>query len=597
MPGKFLSERERSVVEAEQIKAFFSETNDQNIAGALVLSLLVYVVHDGLPAWTWLPALLALYAVTAVRWWLVRQYRRAPGSRSTAQWGRSQDITGALAGVCWGFANTAMLTHLPTELQLVVLTVITVVASSSAAEGFSYVPPSRAFILASIGPPTLWLLTAGDRMHTILGLMLLVFLPMTIWQGQKRNRVFVTAQQLRFRNEALAAELTVQRDAAEQAYQAKARFLAAASHDLRQPMQALSIFHELLQQEAQTPRGRELLANARQSAEAMNKLLDALLDVSKLEAKVIQPDCRPFHVQALLDEMAHEFAPIALQKGIRLRAAPCSALIRSDPALLGQALRNLLSNALRYTPAGRVLLGCRRRRGQLAIEVFDTGIGIAADQHAAIFTEFYQVDNKARDRQQGIGLGLAIVERVLRLLDHDISLRSLPGRGSCFAITVPLATTRNLLAAPLPEADPLPATGSLAGRRILLIDDEEAIRSGMGALLQGWGCAVSTAGSIDEAMARVCQDAAGLDAIISDMGLPGPGSGIDAIAAVRERCGKQLPALLVTGDTSQAALQAAREARLIMLHKPIKPARLRAALGEVIAANLQEDDRARTQAA
>ena len=592
MSSEFLSEEERAVVRAEQIKVFFSETNDQNIAGAVVLSLLVYVVHDGTPTWTWLPALCALYLVTVVRWWLVWQYRHASGSRSTAQWERTQDISGGLSGVCWGFANTAMLAHLPTEAQLVILTVITVAASSNASEGFSYVPPSRAYILASIGPPTVWLLSVGDRLHSILGLMLLVFLPMTIWQAQKRNRVFVEAQQLRFRNEALAAELTIQRDAAEQAYLAKARFLAAASHDLRQPMQALSIFHELLQQEAQSSRGRELLANARRSADAMNKLLEALLDVSRLEANVIQPECRPFQVQALLDEMANEFAPIARQTGIRLRVAPCSAVIVSDPALLGQALRNLLSNALRYTPAGRVLVGCRRRQGRLLIEVYDTGIGIAADQHVAIFGEFYQVDNKARNRQQGIGLGLAIVERVLRLLDHSVSVRSAPGRGSCFAIAVPLAAATQLPAPPLPETDPIPAVSSLAGRRILMIDDEEAIRDGMSALLQGWGCEVMTAGSIAEALTLVGDGAAMIDAIISDMGLPGPGTGIDAIAAIRQRRGGQLPALLVTGDTSQAALQAAREANLVMLHKPIKPARLRAALGELIAANLKEADRA-----
>ncbi|MCX7168509.1 MAG: hybrid sensor histidine kinase/response regulator [Rhodocyclales bacterium] len=589
MSKEFLSEEEHSVVKAEQIRAFFSETNDQNIAGALVMSLLIYVVHDGIPAWTWQPALLALYLVTLVRWQLVWQYRHSPRKRSTEQWGRTQDITGALAGICWGFANTAMLMHAPTESQLVILTVITVAASTNASEGFSYVPPSRAYILASIAPPTLWLLTVGDSLHTILGLMLLVFLPMTLWQAQKRNRVFIGAQQLRFRNEALARELALQRDVAEQATRAKARFLAAASHDLRQPMQALSIFHELLSHETQTPRGGELLANAQQSAHAMNKLLGALLDISKLDANVIKADCRPFPVQTLLDEMTDEFMPIAGHKGIRLNAMPCSAVIVSDPALLGQVLRNLLSNALRYTPAGRVLVGCRRRQGQLVIGVFDTGIGIAPDQHSAIFAEFYQVTNKARDRQQGIGLGLAIVERVLRLLGHPLSVRSAPGRGSCFAVAVPLAAATDMPSLPVSETDPVDAAGSLAGRRILIIDDEESIRTGMSALLQGWGCEVTTAGSTVDALTRVGNGDA-IDAIISDMGLPGPGTGIDAITAVREHHGNRLPALLVTGDTSQAALQAAKEANLIMLHKPIKPARLRAALDEVIATSLDGND-------
>jgi signal transduction histidine kinase len=270
MSIEFHSDEERAVVEAEQIRVYFSETNAQNLAGALVMSLLVYAVHDGLPIWTWLPALPGLYAVTLVRAWLIRQYHRTPACRGVADWGRTQTITGGMSGVCWGFANTAMLAHLPTELQLLVLTVITVVASSSASEGFAYVWPSRAYILASIGPPALWLLTVGDRLHTILGLMLLVFIPMTIWQTLKRNRGFIEAQQLRIRNEMLARELTVQRDAAEQAYLAKARFLAAASHDLRQPMQALSIFHELLQNEMQSfDRGAQILANAKKAAEGI----------------------------------------------------------------------------------------------------------------------------------------------------------------------------------------------------------------------------------------------------------------------------------------------------------------------------------------
>ncbi|MDP3511290.1 MAG: HAMP domain-containing sensor histidine kinase [Sulfuritalea sp.] len=489
----FHSAEERAVVKAEQIRVFFSETNDQNLAGALVLSLLVYVVHDGIPAWTWQPALFALYAVTLVRAWLIWQYHRAPARRSSLEWGRSQAISGGLSGVCWGFANTAMLAHLPTELQLLILTVITVAASTNASEGFSYVPPSRAYILASIGPPALWLLTVGDRLHTILGAMLLVFVPMTIWQARKRNRVFIEAQQLRFRNEMLARELTVQRDAAEQAYLAKARFLAAASHDLRQPMQALSIFHELLGQEIRSadPAGK-ILANAQKAAEGMKTLLDALLDVSRLDANVITPDCRSFPVQALLHQMESEFAPIAGQAGIRLRVAPCSAVIASDPALLGQVLRNLLSNALRYTPSGRVLLGCRRRKGQLVIEVYDTGIGIAPDQHSAIFAEFYQIGNKARDRSQGLGLGLAIVERVVRLLGHALAMRSEPGRGSCFSVAVPLAAgTDGRSDAQLPDAEHghINGTlgGNLAGRRILMVDDEEAIRIGMCELLQGWG--------------------------------------------------------------------------------------------------------------
>ncbi|MBU0751287.1 MAG: hybrid sensor histidine kinase/response regulator [Gammaproteobacteria bacterium] len=585
MSTEFTSADERTAVRAEQIRAFFKETGDQNLAGAIVLSLIVFVVHKGIPAWTWQPALLSLYGVTLVRMWLIRQYHRAPASRSTEAWGRGQTIAGALSGLCWGSANAAMLWHLPVELQFFILTVITVAAAANASEGFSYTPPSCAFILISLTPAIIWLLSIGDRLHRVLALMLTIFVPMTLWQSHKRNQTFIEAQQLRFRNEALARELKVQRDAAEQAVQAKARFLAAASHDLRQPMQALSIFHELLQNELQAAgRGDSaLLDNARQSAEAMNALLDALLDISKLDANVVRADRRPIPVQALLDDMAREFMPLAEQKGLRLRVRPCAATIVSDPVLLGQVLRNLLGNAIRYTQEGGVLIGCRRRQGRLVIAVADTGIGIAANQHAAVFAEFFQAGNQARDRKQGLGLGLAIVQRLAHLLDHPLSLRSELGRGSCFAVAVPLAAATDAAAAAAPEAEDIAMAASLAGRRVLAIDDDEAIRSGLTSLLQGWGCTVTAAGSVVDALEQVDAGPAAIDAVVSDMGLPGPGNGIDAIVALRQRFGSRLPAILVTGDTSRAALQAATAANLILLHKPIKPAQLRAALSAALA--------------
>lgn len=588
MSGEFISEQEQTVVEAEQVRAYFNEANDQNLAGAVVFSLIVYVVHDGIPPWTWQPALATLYVITFLRSWQIWRYHREPGSRSAWAWARGQTLGSTVAGLCWGIANTAMLAHVSTELQLFILTVATVAAASSASESYSFTPQARGFILASLCPAILWLLTVGDRLHYILAVMLAIFVPMTLWQMQKRNQVFIEAQQLRFRNEALAKELTSQRDAAEQAYLTKARFLAAASHDLRQPMQALSIFHELLQNEAQTTRGSDLLANALHAADTMNMLLDTLLNISKLDAQIIKSNCHGFPVQTLFSEMECEFTSVAAQKGVRLGIRPSSAWVISDPVLLGQILRNLLANAIRYTPSGRVLIGCRRRKGQLSIEVMDTGIGIAAEDQTAIFGEFYQVDNKARDRNQGLGLGLAIVDRITRLLDHPLTLRSELGRGTSFAITVPLASPSDWPEHPPHEVDSIPVPGDLAGRRIVVIDDEQAIRSGMEKLLRGWGCEVLVASSFAEALNQVDSGQTPIDGLISDMGLPEPDNGISIIASFRALYGQHLPALLVTGDTSQAALQAAETASLIMLHKPIKPARLRAALTEAIRSSQPE---------
>ncbi len=576
-----VTDDEQASIEAEQAKAFFKEGNDLNFAGAVVLSLITYAVADLVPAWTWPPALLGLYAVTAARAFNIWQYKRRPDSKSPAQWIRDQTIFGGLAGACWGFANTAMMAHLPLEYQLFILTVAAVSAASrSSSEGFAHHHPSNAYVLASLVPATVWLLTVGDRVHSILAVMLAIFIPVTLSLGKKRNQAFLEAQRMRFRNEALAKELLRQRDVAEHAQVAKTRFLAAASHDLRQPMQAMSIFLELLRQQNHGGRTGELLTLTQQASDAMTTLLNALLDISKLDAGVIKPNRRGFAVQDLLDGMAHEFRPLAERKNLRLRVVPCSATVDSDPVLLGQIVRNMVANALRYTQSGGVLIGCRRGPGALRIEVLDTGIGIAVDQHNAIWGEFYQVGNKERNREQGLGLGLAIVDRIARLLDHPLALHSRPGAGSCFAVTVPRLDQVVLAQMPLAEA---PAVGDdLAGRQVVVVEDEASIRTGLQALLQHWGCQVIAAESIAAALKQIGAQLRPIDAVISDMALGGNETGIDAIAVLRARYGSNLPALLITGDTTQAILNAANEANLPMLHKPIRPARLRAALGAAI---------------
>ncbi|HTY99042.1 MAG TPA: hybrid sensor histidine kinase/response regulator [Rhodocyclaceae bacterium] len=572
-----LADKENAAVEAEQARAYFAEGNGLNLAGAVVLSLIILVVYDRVPAWTWAPVLPCLYLVTLARGLRRRLFMRRPEARSGDGWMRGQMWLSALAGACWGFANTAMLAHLPVDLHLFILTVACVSAASASAQGFAHHHPSSAFVVASLTPPTIWLMTVGDRLHSVLAVMLLIFIPLTLSLGQKRNRVFVEAQRMRFRNEALAAELLRQRDVAHQAREAKARFLAAASHDLRQPMQALAIFLDLLRQEPQGARTTELLGLTQQAVDGMNSLLGTLLDISKLDAGVVKANRRVFAVQDLLDGMAREFRPLTERKDQRLRVVPCSATIDSDPVLLSQIVRNLVANAVRYTPpSGRILIGCRRGPGTLRIEVIDTGIGIAADHQQAVFREFFQVGNKERNRERGLGLGLAIVERIGRLLDHPLTLRSRPGAGSCFAVTVPRLADAE--PAPPPAVEAPRGADELAGLRVVVIDDDESILTGLRALLQSWGCEVVVADSAAAALERIEGTAGPVDAVISDLALGGGASGIDAIAALRGRCGARLPALLLTGDTSQGVLNAAKQAGLLMLHKPIKPARLRAAL-------------------
>lgn len=591
MPKQHVLKNENEAIEAEQVKSYFNDANDLNWVGALIFPLMVYAVYEETPWWTWAPSLLILYLITQLRSNLIGQYKREPEKFNSRQWMHSQTVSGGLAGVCWGTATTAMLTYLPVTLQLFVLTVAAVVAAASISEGMSLVMPSRMFMLASISPPALWLLTVGDRLHFLLAVMLLLFIPVEILLGNKKHLTFLEAQRLRFHNEFLVTELSRQQELLESASKAKSRFLAAASHDLRQPLAALIIFLEQLEFEKQlTPGGKDVLEHAQQATNSLCGLLDGLLDISRLDGHAIRVKIKSFAIQNLFDGLEKEFYPIAEQKGIRLKFLPCSAVIESDFILAVQILRNLISNALRYTPSGRVLVGCRHRQGKLDIEVHDTGIGIAEDQLAKIFDEFYQINNPERDRQQGLGLGLSIVDRAARLLGHSVTLTSTPGKGSTFTVTVPLAKA----AIVEEEVDSVSreAVPDLAGRLIAFIENEGSIRAGMQSLLQSWGCRVMIADSAANMIKQLEALDEKVEMIISDFGLKGSLNGVDAIMAIRQRWGAELPALLFTGNISKETFTLAKNEGLQILYKPAKADALRVAITTAIGGNRLQKKRA-----
>ncbi len=569
MLDEMTTQNEHKAIEAELVNASFRNANDLNFAGVLILSLLVFVVQDVTPWWTWLPGLVFLYLVTLLRAIEIRRYRRTPEYRNSRQWVLRQTVYSGLAGVCWGVVSTLLLMYLPTALQLFVLTVSTVVAATTASEDIVLVLPPRVFILASISPPVLWMLSQGDQMYIVLAIMLLAFLSIVITIGNKKSHLFTEAQHLRFQNEFLAKELSRQRDLLERTNKSKSRFLAAASHDLRQPVAALMIFLEQLEFEQHLSiKGKGVLEHAQQATSSMCSLLDSLLDISRLDGQAIRKSIRPFSIRKLFDEMEDEFRQLAEQKGLRLKFSTCSAVIESDRVLMGQILRNLVSNAIRYTPAGRILVGCRHRQGMLSIEVHDTGIGIAEDQLPKIFDEFYQVDNSERDRQQGLGLGLSIVDRAARLLGHTLTLTSRLGIGSSFALTVPLAKIGVAKEQPVPlQAATAPV---LAGRLIAVIENEGGIRAGMNNLLQSWGCRVVFADSAANMIEQLDSMGGIVEMIISDFGLRGGVNGVEAIARIRQRWGAELPALLFTGDISKETHTLAKNAGLSILYKPVK---------------------------
>ncbi|WP_134483557.1 hybrid sensor histidine kinase/response regulator, partial [Pseudomonas aeruginosa] len=320
-----------------------------------------------------------------------------------------------------------------------------------------------------------------------------------------------------------------------------------------------------------------LVNNISHSLEDVENLLGTLVDISKLDAGVITPDIAPFELGELLGNLAAEYRQVAASEGLRLDFVACGALVRSDQQLLARILRNLLSNAIRYTPRGRVLLGCRRHRQRLSIEVWDTGVGIAADKLGEIFQEFKRGESQRCHQDRGLGLGLAIVDKIARMLGHRVRVGSLPGKGSCFAIEVPLARH-----APRSRAEPLASADDLRerlrGSRVWVLDNDAAICAGMRTLLEAWGCRVVTALSEEDLARQVDNYHAEADLLIVDYHLDDQRNGVDAVAAINARRGSPLPALMITANYSNELKQQVRELGHTLMHKPVRPMKLKTAL-------------------
>ena len=385
----------------------------------------------------------------------------------------------------------------------------------------------------------------------------------------------------------LAANLNRMNDELGRLYQqleaanlAKSRFLAAASHDLRQPLHALNLFVAQLRTETDQAERSRVAAQIDAAVTAMNDLFNALLDISRLDAGALAPDVTDFPLAHVLQRIERTFAPAAREKGLRLRIVTSDAWVRSDCILLERILLNLVSNALRYTDRGGVTVGCRRRGRRLRIEVWDSGIGIPEDQRENIFGEFYQLADSERSRRGGLGLGLAIVDRLCRLLDHPLELISTLGRGSRFTVSLPLAAAppRSLEHVIAPKAMADPASGKL----IVVIDDDALVLDAMRGLLRSWGCRVVTAESDDSVLASLAGDDRRPDLVISDFRLGDGKTGIEIIGRLRSAFSAPIPAFLITGDIAPERLREARASGLHLLHKPVGPMALRAILNQLL---------------
>ena len=433
-----------------------------------------------------------------------------------------------------------------------------------------------------------WLNT-GTREGVVLVILFFLFTAMIFVFARDIEALVRDSFVIRHQRDRLVGQLeeerqrvTLARDVAERANDAKSRFLAAASHDLRQPLHAMSLFSATLNMRASGPELQEVADNIGSAQRSLSALVDSLLDISKLDARAVRVELQPVNIGALARSVVAEYRAAAQRKGLALEAPEGDLTVVSDPLLLERVLRNLVDNAIKYTPRGRVGVRLRAEGDQVRISVEDTGEGIPVEERERVFEEFYQIGNPERDRTKGLGLGLAIVRRIATLLGSEVDLQSEIGKGSTFTFRLPLS-----LGIPKPVESGAPdhagSYAKLRERVVLVIDDEPDVRVAMRSLLEAWGCRVLVCGALTEAAKLLDEHPVPIDLLVADFRLRAGESGIATIAELRRRLGP-VPALLITGDTAPDRLREAQASGLPLLHKPLSADELRTAMLAALAA-------------
>lgn len=581
--------RRAAQVRAEQIRAVYSHSPTTTIAslitgGALVTVMWEQVNHSVLIGW-----LLALTAYQALRVYQYRIYMRSTAAAlEHVRWDRRYIMATATAGVIWGSAGVLM--YVPGSLaHQAMLTLVLVGCATVAMTWISYFAPAfYTLIPLMLAPVIVRMLLDPGPAHVYLAIPAIIVLLVVLFFGRKMNCIIAESLHKHFENLDLIEELRAQKAIAEQARQqaetanrSKTQFFAAASHDLRQPLHAMGLFAGALHERIKDAEVLHVVDSINASVAALEGLFNELLDISKIDSGVIRPEPVHFPVSGMLARLQDEFEVEAREKGLKFRTVSSGRYAHSDAVLVERILRNLISNALRYTTRGGVVVGCRWRSDRIRFEVWDSGPGIPVDEQEKIFEEFYQLHNPGRTSKKGLGLGLSIVQRLCNLLDCRVSLKSKPGRGTTFGFDVPLGT------APIEKSRrsdvALPAATDLAGRLIVVIDDEEPIVAGMRVLLESWGAEVIGSLSGSDVVSEVEKCGRMPDLIIADYRLGGNIVGTEVIEQLRRALDPEIPALVVTGSTAPDRITEADSKRYDLLLKPVQPERLRA----MIDANLR----------
>jgi signal transduction histidine kinase/DNA-binding NarL/FixJ family response regulator len=558
-----------------------------SIPAAILVALVYHRLYGDASIWNWalISCVIDLACIAAVK--------HSPDPSTPVEGLRMARLLRVMALFIGGMWGALALFYIRPQEPYSVTLVLAMLAGISSS-GMIVFAPSWPISLAHLLPVTLPVVPAlmdGPPAAQGIAAAVCIYALTMVPVSFRTARMVRTAISLRFANDDLVRRLRDQTQRslearqlaeealhdAEDANRAKVVFMAAASHDLRQPLHALGLFASTLGRTPLSAHQRNLLHQIDQSGQAASELLSTLLDFSKVDTGVIKAQPQPFALQPLLHRLEQEFAPQASQQGLNYRTHDCRTVVVADPALVERILRNLISNAMRYTERGGVLVGVRRRGELASVEVWDSGTGIPLHEIKAIFKEFHQLGNPERDRRKGLGLGLAIVEGLARAMGVDVQVHSAPGRGSVFRLLLPIS--RELVAAaPLPEQE----TADLLGARVLVIDDDESVRAAMAELLTSWGAWVEVAESSEQALRLMSRFSP--QVVVADYRLRGHQNGREAIDQVRAKAGCYLPAVMVTGDTAPDRLREAHGAGAVLLHKPVPPAQLKQVLTQCLLA-------------
>ena len=564
-------------LEAEQARFIHRTVPSAALGSLFVVSLVVIVFRAVVPEralYAWIAAFTVL-TILRVPGWL--KFRRVQfGPNTSRRWLREASIASFASGALWGVGSLFLFPEGQLTYQYTFAVALIFMAVACLFSYGPHYPTFLAFFVPSIVPGVIGMAAQGQTQQSAFAVGLCVMSFIVLWSRQSFNRMFMDSMRLRFENVELISQITVQKESAEAANLAKSRFLAAASHDLRQPIHALNLYLGAFGQ-IQLPRPASLLlSKVRQCALIMDDMFRTLLDVSKLDAGAVQPQISVFALAPLFSRTLLEFEHQARAAGIELRVIRCSAFAQSDPALVERILRNLVSNAVRYTESGRVVVGCRRHKGALRVCVYDSGVGIEPHEQALVFEEFYRAGNRERDGSKGLGLGLAIVARLARLLEAPVIVRSRPGHGSLFAFELPRAEPVELPAIQLNRDGT--RNRDLTGTLVVLVESEELILDAAQTLLKQWNCSVIAATSGREALRQLAGVTRPPDVLICDYRLRENENGVGVVAAIRNEFNADIPALLITGDTDPAQIRAITASGLAALHKPLREEELNEAI-------------------